>query len=59
MDNQPFQEHARYVRDALVLDKAKMFSKNSKYLNLFFENLLLDKKHALSSEEMYKELGLS
>ncbi|WP_203269508.1 Fic family protein [Streptococcus uberis] len=58
IDNQPFHENARYFRDALVLDNAKMLSKNSKYLNLFFENLLLDKKHALSSEEMYRELGL-
>lgn len=59
IDSQPFQDHARYFRDALVLDNAKMLSKNSKYLNLFFENLLLDKKHALSSDEMYRELGLS
>lgn len=59
IDNQPFHENARYFRDALVLDNAKMLKKNDKYLKLFFENLLLDKNHILSSDQMYSELGLS
>lgn len=56
VDNTPFKEHARYFRDALVLDNAKLLKKNSAYLNRFFDNLLLGGKHELSLQEMYQEV---
>ena len=58
MDNQPFQNHTRYFRDALVLDNAKLAHKRSDFLTAFFENLLLNGQNDLSSEKMYRELGI-
>ncbi|MBS0746854.1 Fic family protein [Streptococcus suis] len=54
----PFQKHAKYFRDALVLDNAKLVNKRSDFLTAFFENLLLNGQNDLSSERMYEELGL-
>ena len=47
VDNKPFQENAKYFRDALVLDNAKLFQKKTEYLARFFENLLLAGQHDL------------
>jgi len=47
VDNKPFQENAKYFRDALVLDNAKLFQKKTEYLERFFENLLLAGEHDL------------
>ena len=47
VDNKPFQENAKYFRDALVLDNAKLFQKKTEYLERFFENLLLAGQHDL------------
>lgn len=58
IDNDPFQKHAKYFRDALVLDNAKLVNKRSDFLTAFFENLLLDGQNDLSSERMYEELGI-
>ena len=56
VDNSPFKEHARYFRDALVLDNAKLLKKNPEYLDRFFENLLLGGQHELSLKKMYQEV---
>ncbi len=58
IDNEPFQKHAKYFRDALVLDNAKLVNKRSDFLTAFFENLLLNDQNDLSSERMYEELGI-
>ncbi len=58
IDNEPFQKHAKYFRDALVLDNAKLVNKRSDFLTAFFENLLLNGQNDLSSERMYDELGI-
>ncbi|MTB64245.1 cell filamentation protein Fic [Streptococcus sp. zg-86] len=47
VDNEPFQKNARFFRDALVLDNAKMLQKNSQPLTQFFENLLLNGQNDL------------
>ena len=47
VDNKPFQENAKYFRDALVLDNAKLLQKKTEYLERFFENLLLSGRHDL------------
>ena len=52
--NQPM--NARYFRDALVLDNAKLLKKNPEYLDRFFENLLLGGHHDLSLKKMYQEV---
>lgn len=60
VDNSPFKENARYFRDALVLDNAKLLKKTPEYLDRFFENLLLGGQHELSLSKMYQEvLGVS
>lgn len=56
IDNSPFQENARYFRDALVLDNATVSKKNSSYLTYFFETLLLGRNHTLSSRQMFEEV---
>ncbi|MBF0778817.1 Fic family protein [Streptococcus cuniculi] len=56
IDNSPFKEKARYFRDALVLDNATVAKKNSIYLTRFFETILLDKHHLLSSRQMFEEV---
>ena len=56
IDNQPFKDNARYLRDALVLDNAKLLKKRSEYLERFFDNLLLGGDHNLSLSDMYKEV---
>ena len=58
IDNTPFQQHAKYFRDALVLDNAKILQRRPEFLTAFFENLLLGGKNDLSSEKMYLELDL-
>ena len=47
VDNKPFQENAKYFRDALVLDNAKLLQKKTEYLERFFENILLAGQHDL------------
>ena len=59
IDNTPFQQHAKYFRDALVLDNAKILQRRPEFLTAFFENLLLGGQNDLSSEKMYLELDLS
>ena len=56
VDNEPLQKHAKYFRDALVLDNAKLLYQRPEYLDKFFENLLLGGKHSLSLSEMYEEM---
>ena len=56
IDNTPFQQHAKYFRDALVLDNAKILQRRPEFLTAFFENLLLDGQNDLSSERMYLDL---
>lgn len=59
IDNKPFQEHARYFRDTLVLDNAKKLQQRPEFLTAFFDNLLLDGKHDLSIEGLYQQLDIS
>lgn len=56
VDNSPFKEDARYFRDALVLDNAKLLKRNPEYLERFFENLLLGGQYDLSLKKMYQEV---
>ena len=56
--NTPFQKHAEFFRDALVLDNAKILQKRLEFLTVFFENLLLSGENVLSSEEIDRNLGL-
>lgn len=56
-DNEPFKKQARFFRDALVLDNAKLDNYRPEYLERFFENLLLGGQHALSLKAMYADLG--
>ena len=58
IDNEPFQKQAKYFRDALVLDNAKLVNKRSDFLTAFFKNLLLNGQNDLSSKRMYEELGI-
>ena len=58
IDNTPFQQHAKYFRDALVLDNAKILQRRPEFLTAFFENLLLGGQNDLSSEKMYLDLDL-
>ena len=58
VDNTPFQKHAKFFRDALVLDNAKILQKRLEFLTVFFENLLLSGENVLSSEEIDRNLGL-
>ncbi|MFD0845175.1 Fic/DOC family protein [Streptococcus saliviloxodontae] len=58
VDNRPFQKHAQFFRDALVLDNAKILQKRPEFLTSFFENLLLEGENDLSKEKMYRSLGL-
>ncbi|WP_303978358.1 Fic family protein [Streptococcus danieliae] len=54
VDNEPFKNHSKYFRDALVLDNAKLMYQRPEYLDRFFENLLLGGQHQLSSSRMYQ-----
>ena len=49
VDNKPFQENAKFFRNALVLAHASYASgyKTNKYLNMFTENILLGFNHKL------------
>ncbi|WP_024782137.1 Fic family protein [Streptococcus mutans] len=58
VDNTPFQKHAKFFRDALVLDNAKILQKRLEFLTVFFENLLLSGENVLSSEEIDRNLSL-
>lgn len=56
LNNQPFEENALYFRNALVKanysNREKLVEHTNKYLNRFFENLLLGSDHILENEEM-------
>ncbi len=56
VDNTPFQQHARYFRDSLVLDNAKKLKQQPEYLKKFFDNLLLEGRNELSLVKMYQEV---
>ena len=49
VDNEPFEKHSLFFRDALVLDNYRK-SRNPEYLRLFTENLLLGGDNDLSFE---------
>lgn len=55
IDNSLFSEHAAYFRNALVLYHYHGEKQDKQFLKMFFENLLLGKKHVLSDEDMYAE----
>lgn len=56
IDNEPFEKHAAYFRDALVRacynNMVCKVSPDFSYLNKFFENLLHGKNHQLNSEDL-------
>ena len=47
IDNRPFRDNSQFFRDALVMDNY-LAARNSEYLRMFTENLLLGGKHDLS-----------
>jgi len=48
IDNEPFKNHAKYLRNAFVLDNASSASKRTdKYLRMFTENIVLGGKNEL------------
>lgn len=55
--NEVFAENAWYFRNALVRsnynDMQKGVYATTEFLELFFENLLLDKKHSLKNRYMH------
>ncbi|MDR0206867.1 MAG: Fic family protein [Bacteroidales bacterium] len=57
VENEPFAQHSWYFRNALVRANYNNHAKNiyatTKYLNRFFENLLLDEKHILKNRELH------
>lgn len=58
VDNTLFQKHAKFFRDILALDDAKILQKGLEFLTAFCKTLLLDGKNDLSSEKLYRKLGL-
>ena len=56
INNEPFEKNADYFRDALVRacynNMEYRVSPEFKYINMFFENVLYDKKHDLNSEDL-------
>lgn len=61
VNNDMFKEYSLYFRNALVRSNYSNIPKGiystSKYLEMFFENLLLDKNNELKNEDLYvKEL---
>ena len=57
VNNELFEEHSWYFRNALVRANYKNFAKNihssNEYLLRFFENLLLGKNHTLINREIH------
>ena len=57
VNNELFEQHSWYFRNALVRANYKNFSKNihstNEYLVRFFENLLFDGNHTLINEEIH------
>lgn len=55
-DNEPFQKHADYFRDALVRacynNMERRIVPDCQYINRFFENVICGEKHNLISEEL-------
>ena len=56
INNEPFEMNAAYFRDALVRASYNNMefrvSPEFEYINMFFENVLYDKKHELNSEDL-------
>lgn len=56
LNNEPFEKHAAYFRDALVRasynNMEYRISPDYKYINMFFENVLYGKNHSLDSEDL-------
>lgn len=56
LNNEPFEKHAAYFRDALVRasysNMEYRISPEYKYINMFFENVLYGKNHKLESEDL-------
>ena len=55
VNNEPFKEHAKYFRDALVMANAKRNLATDIYLRRFTENLLLGGTNKLSIDEIMKK----
>lgn len=57
VDNAPFKQHSWYFRNALVRanyeNLAKGIHREQRFLDLFFENLLLDAQHDLKNRYMH------
>ena len=56
--NTLFQKHAKFFRDILALDDVKILQRCLEFLTAFCETLLLDGENDLSSEKLYRNLGL-
>lgn len=57
VNNELFKENSKYFRNALVRANYTNYTKgikaDKKYLKLFFENLLFDKKNILNNDDLY------
>jgi fido (protein-threonine AMPylation protein) len=57
INNEPFEEHSRYFRNALARanyrNGVRMIEKNNKFLLRFFQNLLLHGNHELKNREIH------
>jgi len=47
LNNEPFKNHSRFFRDSLALANANQLMKTDKYLKMFTESIVLEKKHEL------------
>lgn len=54
--NEPFHKHAKFFRDALVLDNAPRRMRRSVFLEQFMENLCLAGEHPLDRHEMLADV---
>lgn len=61
INNEPFEKHSAYFRDALVRasynDMVRKISPNHSYLNRFFENVIQGKQHQLKSEDLIIQIA--
>lgn len=48
-NNEPFREHSRFFRDALVRSNFSNIREDQPFLNAFFKNLLLNADHDLGN----------
>ena len=58
IDNEPFKEHSKYFRNALVIDNAPFKYKTNEYLQKFTENTVLSGNNVLDLNDMVRRFHL-